>query len=198
MQAFQVVKYHFGRRLHMVKDYVMGLDFLSVTNPAKLGFDEKQIHRGSPSQDIELRFVLQDLRINPAAPVLDIGCAKGHAIRIFLNAGFQTVDGLEISSTYCSVARKNFKKLNRDVVVYNQDARLFNQYNKYCVYYMYNPFSFQIMERVLTLINQQKSEATLIYNNPQHHNIVLKNGFVLTKRYPNIWGTGINVYKINA
>ena len=106
-----------------------GLDFVQVEHPGTLGFDENFVHRGSPSGDSFLFSLLEDLHINSTDSILDIGCAKGSAIRTFHRFKFSRIDGLEISSKLSKVAELNFKKLNyTNVTIHNIDARNFDDF----------------------------------------------------------------------
>lgn len=101
------------RRLRIWKDRREGLDFLLVIKPQESGLDENLIHRASPSGNKYLRSLLLDLDIRAGDAILDVGCAKGSAMRTMLEFPFDMVDGVEISEKLATIAQANFKHLEK-------------------------------------------------------------------------------------
>lgn len=197
-KGYPTLRQAVGRRLDIWADERRGLDFLRVTQPRELGLDEKLVHRGSPSGNKYLRALLQDLGIRPGDRVLDVGCAKGSAMRTMLDFPFAQVDGVEISDTLAAIARANFERLGqRNVEVFNADAAEFQGYGRYNFFYFYNPFPQEVMRRVMAQLQRQLDagrEALLIYNTPTCHDLVVAHGFTPLRDYPDQWGNGIRVY----
>lgn len=181
-----------GERMH-------GLDFTRANQqPAELGLDEREVFIPSPSGGRHLRRVLADLLIHPGEAALDIGCAKGSAMRDLLRHPFASVDGLELSPELAAIARRNFAKLKEQrVQIHCTDARRFTGYGNYTLFYLYNPFPPPILEQVLQALVAQTpagAERVVIYNNPTGHAEMLRAGFHPLQRYPDFWGHGIQVY----
>lgn len=186
------------RRFQIWVDRRAGLDFLTVVQPEELGLDARLVHRGSPSGSRYLQRVLADLNIRPTDTVLDIGCAKGSAMRTMLWFPFRRIDGLEISEKLAGIATNNFKRLGtQQVQIFHADATDFTGYGLYNVFYLYNPFPEEVMRRVLGELMRQINldrEIVVIYNTPTCHELLAGHGFTAMRDYPGQWGNGIRVY----
>ena len=185
------------QKFEIYYEKILGLDFILVIHPRDLGLDENFVVRGTPSGNIYLTNILQDLNITDADSILDVGCSKGSAIRRMLAFPFQRVDGLEISEKLAVIAKENFIKLKKEnVSIYNVDARCFKHYGNYNFFYFYNPFPCFVMSDVIQEISKQVGNAkiTIIYNNPACHSVLVNNGFEKFGQYPDEWGNGIYVY----
>ena len=186
-------------RLNILLERLQGLDFTRANQqPSELGLDAKEVFIPSPSGGKHLRRVLADLDIRPVDSVLDIGCAKGSAMRDLLRHPFARVDGIELSPELAAIARRNFAKLGEARAgVHCADARSFTHYGDYAFFYLYNPFPPAILDQVLQQLVPQTpvgAERIVIYNNPTGHDVMLRHGFHALRRYPDFWGHGIQVY----
>ena len=187
-----------ARKFEILLERMNGLDFSTVIPVAELGFDETLVIKGSPSGNKYLTNLLSDLNIKKNDNILDIGCAKGHALRCMTKFPFKQIDGIEISDRLAKIAIRNFKKLKESRVnINNINATDFLNYSEYDFIYLYNPFPELIMQKLLTQIKSQvidDNEILLIYNNPVCHNLFEVNGFYKINEYPDMWGNGINLY----
>lgn len=189
-------------RINILLERLQGLDFTRANQqPAELGLDANEVFIPSPSGGKALRRVFADLNIVATDRVLDIGCAKGSAMRDLLRFPFAQVDGLELSAELTEIARRNFAKLGKQhVSVFCEDARTFARYGNYNIFYLYNPFPPQILDQVLAVLKQQTVQADpggeqiLIYNNPLGDAEMQRHGYHPLRRYPDFWGHGILVY----
>ena len=186
------------RRIEILYDRLYGLDFLSVIPSDKLGFNNKIVHKGSPSGDRFLTKVLNRMNIMSEDCILDIGCAKGSAIKHMNKFPFKKTDGIDISKELTVIARKNFRilKLKR-IEIFNENILKFKKLNNYTFFYLYNPFPLEIMKIFLSRLKKQiplDKEVIIIYNNPVCHKQFLIEDFHLIKRFPNMCGTHIFVY----
>jgi len=187
-----------ARKFEILLERMNGLDFSTVIPVAELGFDEALVIKGSPSGNKYLTNLLSDLNIQKNDNILDIGCAKGQALRCMTKFPFKQIDGIEISDRLAKIAIRNFKKLKESRVNINTiNATDFLNYSEYDFIYLYNPFPESIMQKLLTQIKSQvidDNEILLIYNNPVCHNLFEVNGFYKINEYPDMWGNGINLY----
>ena len=192
------IKQMLHHRIRIISEKMNGLDFTEVIPLSELGLDRSLVVQGSPSGNIYLSQLLQTLQIGKLDRILDIGCAKGSAMRIMHKFPFSRIDGLELSGRLSNIATSNFKKLKvQNTEVFNINASEFKLYDNYNYFYLYNPFPGVVMQKVINEINNQVngSEAKyIIYNNPVCHNILLDNGFIKTKEYPDMWGNRIYLY----
>ena len=120
---------------------IKGLDFLKVIPVEDLQLNPKIISKGSPSGNRYLKDLLKNIEININDSILDIGSAKGSALKVMLMFPFKNIDGIEISPELVEIANRNFQKLkiNR-VKIFNENASSFNGYNNHKYFYLYNPF----------------------------------------------------------
>jgi len=113
---------------------------------------------------------------------------------------FARVDGIERNERIATISIKNFKKLNiTRTNIYIGDAKEFEHYHRYNMFYFYNPFPEDIMSIVIEKINQsiedKNREIILIYYHPVCHDVIFKHGaFTIIIDYPGEWGNRINVY----
>jgi hypothetical protein len=186
-------------RLSIALERLQGLDFTRANQqPSELGLDDREVFIPSPSGGRHLRRVLADLDMPPGCNALDIGCAKGSAMRDLLRHPFAAVDGLELSPELAAIARRNFLKLGETrATVHCSDARHFQHYADYRLFYLYNPFPPEVLEQVLHTMLPQLADGvqrTVVYNNPTGHDLMLRHGLQPQRRYPDFWGHGIQVY----
>jgi len=182
------------RKLEILWEKINGLDFSTVVPVVELGLDESLVTKGSPSCNKYLVQLFDVLNITSNDRILDIGCAKGGAMRCMTKFPFSKIDGIEISGILSNIATKNFVKLNeRRVEIKNIDASVFSDYKDYDFLYLYNPFPEEVMKKVLSQINSKK-EIIIIYNNPVCHDQIIKHGFHKVREFPDMWGNGITLY----
>ena len=191
------IKQMLVRRFEIFYDRIYGLDFLSVQKNEQLGLDKNLVSKASPSGNKYLTDILKDMKISNNDNILDIGSAKGSALKYFSKFPFKKIDGLELSESLSKICTNNFSILKiNNVKVHNISATEFKKYNDYNFFYLYNPFPEIIMKKVIDCLKKKISSKpiTIIYNNPVCHNVLINNGFLLLKKYPDMWGNGINVY----
>ena len=142
-----------------------------------------------------LNNVLKNLEIDINDSILDIGSAKGSALKTMLDFPFLNIDGTEISSKLAEISIKNLK--TNKVKIFNQDASCFKHYNNHKYFYLYNPFPEIILKKVFNQMNKQimGKEIFIIYNNPICHDLLINSKFLLVKQFPDAWNNGINLYK---
>jgi len=187
-------------RARMIMEGIRGLDFTSTLEPEEVGLDPQLFHRCSPSGNKYLVNLLNDIGPNEQDAILDIGAGKGSAMYTMLSFPFERVDGIEISERIADIAKRNFVRLKASRAhVYQADARAFEHYARYNIFYFYNPFPLQVMLQVIDAIRQASmaadKEVLIIYNNPSCHDLIVADGvFTMHREYPDEWGNRIFVY----
>lgn len=185
------------RRIEIFYDKIYGLDFLSVREEEQSGLNKNLVSKASPSGNKYLNKLLKDLNIKDNDSILDIGCAKGSAMKYFTKFPFKKIHGLELSQTLTKICINNFRVLNiSNVKVHNISATKFKGYNDYNFFYLYNPFPEIVMKKFIQTLKEQINDKkiNIIYNNPVCHDLLEELGFFLIKTYPDMWGNGINLY----
>ena len=82
------------RRLEIFFDKTRGLDFLSVRPEEQLGLDKNLVSKASPSGNKYLFYLLKNMKISDNDNILDVGCAKGSALKYFTMFPFKKIHGL--------------------------------------------------------------------------------------------------------
>ena len=96
--------------------------------------------------------VMKKLDITTNDSILDIGCGRGFALSLFHLFPFKTISGIEISETDIDICKHNLHNtLNVcDIKLILGDILTFNDYNSYNIFYIYNPFSFDMFNKVVS------------------------------------------------
>lgn len=134
-----------------------------------------------------LKKVLKRLKIRTSDKIIDMGCGKGRALYYMSKFPFQYIAGVEISPELADICEKNFCKLHiQNYKIYNLDASVFQEYDKFNFIYFYNPFNGEIFEKCMINIEESllriPRRITVIYHNPVFNDIVLKHKFKLVKK----------------
>lgn len=112
--------------------------------------------------------------------LIDIGSGKGGVICYAKQLGFKTCLGVEYERHLHEIATKNIERLNlqKSVFSLNLDARSFEQYDTYDVYFLFNPFDSDIYEQVINCITAQaKNEKHLIAYGKANDDVLVRSGF---------------------
>ena len=121
---------------------------------------------------------------------------------LFREYGIGTVDGLEYLEELCQIGRENMKRSGHDCVIYQGDATLFNKWDQYNLFYLYDPFKGDTFRKVIQNIElsykRNLRDICLVYANPWEHKIVLENGlFQFEEQIDGDWFTRMtNIYVI--
>lgn len=88
---------------------------------------------------------------------LDIGSGKGAVVYDAFQLGANISHGLEYNKKLHDIAIKNFKRLNSSeyCISYNVDARSFNRFNDYEVFFLFNPFNSEVYSEVIENLKSQ-------------------------------------------
>jgi 16S rRNA G966 N2-methylase RsmD len=93
---------------------------------------------------------------------LDIGSGKGGVIYYAYQLGCKVAVGIEYEKALHDIAEKNIEKLGlKDYCKsINIDARDFDQYADFDIYFLFNPFDYDIYEEVINKIVAQNKAAS--------------------------------------
>jgi SAM-dependent methyltransferase len=122
--------------------------------------------------------------------LVDIGSGKGRFLCCAARFPFARVIGIEYDRELCEVSLKNARSLRLrvcDIEVVNCLAQNYS-YGSGDFYYLYNPFSAEILRRVIERIGTERTgPVVLIYVNPRHEAVLHE--FPWLERY-DFWDTG--------
>jgi SAM-dependent methyltransferase len=158
-------------------DKFFGYDFRPTSD-----LEEKSLlikdgrHNNEPSGNSYLKRALKKLKITEHDSIVDIGCGKGDALRLFCQFEFNKITGIEYSQNLAKIANSNFSKkkfVKKNIEIVNIDAQVFEEYSSYNMFYLYNPFDDVILNNVLEKIINAKKESRyyIIYAHPVHHKL---------------------------
>lgn len=165
---------HISERLWEI---LHGVDFIRIIpNTDDMFKGTTDCHEYAPSFS-DISDYLDTLNLSSNDSILDLGCGKGKVLYILSKYAFGRVDGIEICPGIAEICMKNLAKLKVTTAkVFVTDATMFEDYQDYNYFYLYNSFGAETLDKVLskidvTLQNSEKGNAYIIYANPVHSNV---------------------------
>lgn len=160
-------------------EWLRGLDF---TMPDRM-YDRKRNDGGmylvSSEKIVSELMGMVDKRKYPG--FLDVGCGKGFILWKAYQSGFKKIGGVEYDEKLTEICNKNMKrlKLTDYMTVTCTDAREFENYGDYDVFYFFNPFKGDIMQTVIDKICTQCAgrEIMIMYYRPRYPEPIENTGF---------------------
>lgn len=112
---------------------------------------------------------------------LDIGCGKGAVLRVARRFPFRRVAGVELDRGLAATAQRNMEILGlADVECICGNALEFEQYGEFDVFFLFNPFSCEVLEQVLgkilASVEENPRAITLLYHHPLHYQLMERAG----------------------
>ena len=164
--------------IRLLKDKRQGVDFYTTAKTAEEGHSDYV-----PTSTLYDRHLKKFLRRRDHSgdSVIDVGCGKGRMLEVFHSFGFSKVDGLEYSAEMSETARENMKKLGLSSEIFTGDAAVFDGYDDYNWFYMFNPFDMNIMRKFLGRLEEslrrRPRAITILYANPHCESVFAEAGF---------------------
>jgi protein-L-isoaspartate O-methyltransferase len=119
--------------------------------------------------------------VAPGRAFVDFGCGKGRGLFLAAEYRFRYIVGVEFSPPLVEVARKNLvsyrnpRRLCRILDVVLADAALFVIPDDPLVLFFYNPFSAEVLARVVDnlrrSLERRPRPVTVIYSTPEHDDL---------------------------
>jgi precorrin-6B methylase 2 len=171
-------------------DLRYGTDTVSFAQLGDLTIGGQNAGEGTPYEPTRLRLVRRVLSaLNPSSnsAFVDFGCGKGRVLLLAAEYGFRRVTGVEFAKELCEIARDNIARYQRktgtnaDIRIVEGDAAEYLVQDDEDVFFMSNPFSAALMERVVKNIVQSLAasgrQGSIIYNNPLWGDTIEQQGF---------------------
>jgi len=99
---------------------------------------------------------------------IDVGAGKGRTLIIASELGFKRIVGVEFVPELADIARKNLAKLGiGNAKVESADAADFQFPQSDLVVYFYNPFSWEVMQKVVANLRNHTKRLYVIYKVPK-------------------------------
>ena len=126
--------------------------------------------RYEPTSYAALTMIKDRLTLAPGDIFYDIGCGPGRALCYFAREPIAECIGVELMPDLAAAARSNARKLRgrrAKIDIHTSDATQ-QDYAGGTIFFMYNPFSIEVMAPVLDRINQGRDgrEVRIVYANP--------------------------------
>jgi SAM-dependent methyltransferase len=205
--SFQTLKIAANVVMDLHFDWRYGTDTLRWVGTAALEANTANQSHSAPYRATKVRPLLSLLRrldLPRDSWFVDIGSGKGRVLLIASQYGFRKVVGIEFSKTLCAMARENVDifcgKVPRTspIEVVEADATTYQFHTDERVLFMYNPFDAHIMSHLVENIRKSLDESPrriwVIYNTPQHHDVLKNAGFFKSDEFYEIGGNHFRVY----
>lgn len=176
-----------------LKRYLMfGIEYFLWEKPRGLDFTMRDTslfkssnglcHGYSKTAEKHLKKIFSSLTFDGSERLLDIGCGKGVVLRVASGYPFEKVAGIEINERLLGIAVNNFRilKMEGRVQCFHADAAEFKGYGDYNIFFLFNPFSDTVMEKVVgkLLDISERNPVTVIYHNPVYMELFEQKGKV--------------------
>lgn len=153
---------------------------LNFTRLIYAGEENKDAMNSSPTRQIGLKKVMNNLQINDNDALFDMGAGLGSALLLFRYYGFKKVKGIELFKDIYDSAQKNISLLGIDnIEIINADASTYTDLDDYNYFFFYNPFQGVTFEKAIKNIEnsykKERRKITIIYANPYCHKYIVKN-----------------------
>ncbi len=155
-----------GEAVSLVYEKIVGLDF-SMVYYTKDDSVHNSVYTKVPNKVLKRIFADIDNVDNKA--FIDVGCGKCYAVLKAGQQGFKKYGGVEYSKVLFETGKKNLEKkgLSSDDV-YNGDAKDFEHYGEFDVFFFNNPFDETIIKPVVQRIRDTHIDKAckIYYLNP--------------------------------
>ena len=166
-----------------IRDYLRGIHYLFnhfvIEKPRGLEFSYRDLSHISNSQHNGYAMTSDKAICDIARKInfldksfLDIGSGKGRVPYQAFKLGAKHAEGVEISEKLHSIACKNYEILGvqKNVISNCIDAREFQRYNEFDIYFLFNPFKNDLYEEVIDILMAQ------VVLNSRNRHIILYGG----------------------
>jgi len=118
--------------------------------------------------------------------LIDVGSGKGRIMVVAAHYGFKNIIGVDFAKELCVSAEKNINKIKPQFPgttfnIYCKDILNYTINAGDKVFFLFNPFNKEIMEKFLEKIDQSVNEHPrtiyFIYANPQQEEVLLQKGY---------------------
>lgn len=118
--------------------------------------------------------------------IIDIGSGKGRVMVVAAHFGFKNITGVDFARELCASAERNINKMkvqfpDTTFNIYCKDVLNYTIDKNDKVFFLYNPFNKEIMEKLVEKIDDSVKEnprtICFIYANPQQKEVLLQKGF---------------------
>jgi len=165
-------------------DRIHGTDTSNIELLWQFKIDSPNARFGARYQATDEQMLVDAISFLPEPPqdftFVDIGCGKGRTLLVASKLGFRQVIGVEFAHELAEIARTNLAKMGfANAVVLDLDAADFQFPHTDMVVYFYNPFSIEVMRKVLANLRRSSAKRLyIIYRVPECADLLDSCGFL--------------------
>ena len=162
------IRYTVLRLLEIFYEWRFGIVSDKEILASQLGITDLSCHDYMATSYLRFRQMMKYIDIRPDEDIfLDFGSGMGRAVILAATYPFRKVIGVELVASLHVKAQKNVQRALgrlrcRDIELHNIDARDFRVPHDVTVIYMWNPFSGEVLRKVIANIRQSIIEAPRI------------------------------------
>ncbi len=148
-----------------------------------------------------LNRIFRQLGPMPGFRFTDIGCGKGRVLCVAEHAGFNHLTGIELDEELITEAQKNVdvcktRRATSYFELIRANALEVNYPNQKTVYFFFNPFNEEVLEKVIARILQTNAPETwFVYMNPLYAGAFDRAGIPLIHRIKTGFYTEALIYR---
>jgi hypothetical protein len=118
--------------------------------------------------------------------LVDVGSGKGRIMIVAAHYGFTNIIGIDFAKELCASAEKNINKIRSrfpgtTFIIYCRDALNYPINSTDKVFFLFNPFNKEIMEKfaekIAFSVKEHPRTIYFIYANPQQKEVLLQKGY---------------------
>lgn len=197
-QKFASLFRYIGLACSLLAEKVQGVDY-SMVYYTKNESIHNSVYTRVPRKI--LRRIFNDIPEIGTKSFFDVGCGKGYSITVAAKKGFKNSGGIEYTKFLYDTCCSNLtKKHISSEKVFHGDAKEFDHYGDFDIFFFNNPFDETVIEPVAKRIFEscKNKQVYLYYLNPEAVRVhaIEKEGFKLVRQIPdkNEYYFNINVY----
>jgi len=205
---------HYNQLETLLYDLRNGTDTRGKTPAAQLDIPQESKPHVTGFQSVnerQLAAVLSALPIPAGSTFVDIGCGKGKALFVAIRfEAIQSAVGIELAGSLCNVASENAELVKarygctKPIIVVEGDATAYEFVHGENIFFLNNPFDWQLMKRLLAKIYEvarnNERDTWILYGNPAHREAMQHEPKLKLFRHFKFFGPGRDIiaYKIEA
>ena len=125
-------------------------------------------------------------QVSDADSLVDLGCGKGRVLVVAAHIGFTNITGIDFATELCEEASTNIKKVQQNFPrvkwnVINNSAERYNISHNDSVFFMFNPFTEEIVDKFLEKLERScrlfPRTTWFLYASPRHKKIFFNKGY---------------------
>ncbi len=140
-----------------------------IASSGTVSIDHKDSRNYRPTRAIPFEKLMRSFDFNKSGNFVDFGCGKGRVLLLAEDYSFANLVGIELDSELCQQSKNNLKDFS-NIEINNCNATDYSIKNEDVFFYFYDPFTGEVLRKVLeNIINSSKltpRPITIVY----HHN----------------------------